>query len=122
MRERELEILEKPRKLEVRLLRKITQLNRQYRLIRPGDRILVGVSGGKDSLSLARLLWLLKKRLPFEVDVLALRLDPGFPGFDFTDIAAWMKEQGIPYEVVSTNIAETVNSVVAPGKMPCSAA
>ncbi|MBU1534331.1 tRNA 2-thiocytidine(32) synthetase TtcA [Myxococcota bacterium] len=111
----------RPPKLEKKLLQKVGWLNRRYNLIRPGDKILLGVSGGKDSLTLALLLHRLRARVPFDFTLDTITLDQGIPPEDVRRIESWMVARGIPWRLMPTNIQETCEAVVPEGKSPCSA-
>jgi tRNA 2-thiocytidine biosynthesis protein TtcA len=109
------------KKLEKKLLKGIGTLNRQYGLIRPGDLIIVGVSGGKDSLALILLMDKLRKRAPFEFKVLGVTLNIGMEKSESDAIAKWMESHGIEWELLATNIPQTIDAVVEVNKSPCSA-
>jgi tRNA(Ile)-lysidine synthase TilS/MesJ len=82
----------------------------EYSLIDDGDRIAVGISGGKDSLVLLRGLHLLRRFIGKEYELFAVTADMRFGGADgdFSAIAEFCGEMGIPYTVVPTDIAEIV--------------
>lgn len=109
------------KKLEKRILRKIGNLNREYNLIRPGDNIVLGVSGGKDSLGLAVLLQKLMERAPFRFRFKSVTLDTGLTDDAKSKLQDFMGQFNIDYEILPTNIRETVQAVVEPDKQPCSA-
>ncbi len=81
-----------------------------YEMIAPGDRVLVGVSGGKDSVALAVALGRLRSYLGVPYEVQAVTLDPRFGGVegDFTPLAELFAAEGIPYEVRRTDIGPVV--------------
>ncbi len=68
-----------------------------YRMIRDGDRLLLGLSGGKDSLSLLHILAHLQRHAPIHFELGALTVDPLIPGFDPSPLKAYLPELGIPY-------------------------
>ncbi len=68
-------------KLEKRILRRAGEAIRDYDLIGEGDRILVGLSGGKDSWALLEVLELLRRRAPVRFEVHGITIDPGFPKY-----------------------------------------
>ena len=107
--------------LEKHLLRAMGQLNREYHLIRPGDRLLLGVSGGKDSLACASLLRRLQQRAPFVFHVEAVTLDTGIPADVGDRLRAYMAALQIPYELRATNINETIERVVTDPRQVCTA-
>jgi tRNA 2-thiocytidine biosynthesis protein TtcA len=111
----------KLQKLEKLLLRQIGVLNREYKLIRPGDKILIAVSGGKDSLVLAKLFQIMRKKAPFVLDFEAVTIDMGLPEFEKERLSTWMENQKIKYEIIDNDIMETVAKVVPKGKLPCTA-
>ncbi len=110
-----------PKKLEKRLLRRMGWLNRRYNLIRPGDHLVMGISGGKDSLVMALLLQRLAERAPFRFTLEGITLNQGLRSEELERISHWMAGHRIPYTIQETNIAETVAAVVPEGKSPCSA-
>lgn len=79
-----------------------------YHMIEAGDRIAVGVSGGKDSLALLVLLANLRKFYPKPFELEAITIDMGLPGMDFTPVAALCEQLGVPYTVVHTQIGAVV--------------
>ena len=89
------------------LMRKAVQ---DYEMLAPGDRVLVGVSGGKDSVALAMGLALLKAYIGFEFQIVAVTLDPmfGHQPMDTAPLAALFAEKGIEYHVRQTDIGPVV--------------
>lgn len=85
------------RRLYRRMLRTITR----YELIAPGDRILVAVSGGKDSYTLLDMLWTARSRSPFPFEVVAVHLDQRQPGYDGEPLRRWLEAFGAPFEILS---------------------
>ena len=79
-----------------------------YNMISPGDRIAVGISGGKDSLVLLAALSHLRRYYPAPFDLEAITIDLGFEGMDFSAVAAMCEELGVPYTRVETDIREIV--------------
>lgn len=99
----EAELKELP-KLEQRLRRKMGTAIAEYDLIESGDRILVGLSGGKDSWALVDLLLSLRRRAPIPFEVETVTIDPGFPGFNPDRIAEACEERGIPHVILPAPI------------------
>ena len=89
------------------LMRKAVQ---DYEMLRPGDRVLVGVSGGKDSVALTMGLALLRDYIGFDYEIQAVTLDPQFGGeaADYTALEALFGAAGIPYEIRRTDIGPVV--------------
>ena len=79
-----------------------------YGMIEEGDRILVGVSGGKDSLVLLMALHHLRSFYPVPFELEAVTIDAGFPGMDFTPVAELCAGLGVPYTCLRTDIKEIV--------------
>lgn len=80
----------------------------EYQMIETGDRIAVGVSGGKDSLLLLLALKELKRFYPKTFEIVGISVDMGFDGMDYSPIAALCEREGIDYQVIKTDIAEIV--------------
>ncbi|MHB8166835.1 MAG: tRNA 2-thiocytidine biosynthesis protein TtcA, partial [Sulfuricella sp.] len=68
-----------------------------FSMIREGDRVLLGLSGGKDSLSLLHVLIALQKKAPVRFELAAATVDPQSPDFDPSPLKGYMAERGIPY-------------------------
>lgn len=90
-----------------------------YSLIEPGDHVLVAVSGGKDSYTMADLLWRAKKRAPFEFKVTAVHLDQAQPGYDGVPLENWLQGSGMPFEIVRRDTYSIVIEKTKPGGTYC---
>ncbi|HJU82622.1 MAG TPA: tRNA 2-thiocytidine(32) synthetase TtcA [Holophagaceae bacterium] len=104
-------------KLEKRILRRVGEAIQDYNLIEDGDRILVGLSGGKDSWALLEVLRLLQRRAPVKFEVHGVTVDPGFPKFDPDRIAEVCETQGVPHHVLSAPIDALIRQ--RPEATPC---
>ncbi len=80
----------------------------EFHMIEDGDKIAVGISGGKDSLALLYALHGLKRFYPAKFELEAITVDLGHPNFDLSRISALCEEMGIHYTIVKTDIAEIV--------------
>ena len=112
----EADLKELPR-LERKLARRLGATNGAYDLIADGDRILVAVSGGKDSWALLDLLERLRKRAPVTFSVDAVTVDPGFPQCNPDPIAEVCERLGVPHHVISAPIDKMVRT--KPEELPC---
>jgi len=88
------------------LLRCVGRAIADYAMIEQGDRILLGLSGGKDSLSLLHILAHLQRYAPINFELGVLTVDPQIPGFDPSSLKAYFAETGIPYFYCSQPIME----------------
>ncbi len=86
------------------LLRQAGEAIKDFDLIREGDRILVALSGGKDSMTLLHLLHDLQKRAPIRFQLAAATIDPQMPGYDPTPLAHWVSGLGISHFLQSYSI------------------
>ena len=102
-----------------RLLSFVRRAVDDYGLIDEGDRIAVGVSGGKDSLTLLATLADLRRFYPKKFDIVAITVDMGFEGGDFTPIVDFCKEIGVEYVIEKTEIARIIFDVRRESN-PCS--
>ena len=87
-------------RLEYRLSRDLKETCERYQLLAPGDRIMVAMSGGKDSYTLFHLLTRLVPRLPFAVELIAVHLDQVQPGYDGAGLRAYLEASGRPFEIL----------------------
>ena len=93
---------------------------REFDLIGEGDRILVALSGGKDSWTLLHILEVLRRRAPVRYDLLAVTVDPGFPGFEAAIIEEHCKASGFPFHLERTRAYEIIPDKLDPRKSFCS--
>src|SRR5690606_11312247 len=107
-------------RLEKKLLQRMKRTCEDHRLLAPGDRILVGVSGGKDSYTLLHLLDQLTPRLPFEVSVIAVHLDQAQPGYDGAPLRDYLEARGKAYEILREDTYSVVIDHVEEGGTYCS--
>ena len=82
-----------------------------YQMLCAGDRVAVGVSGGKDSMALLAALAHLRRYHPSHFELEAVTIDMGFPGMDFAPVAAWCDAHAVPYTLIKTDIREIVFDV-----------
>ncbi|MBO5938030.1 MAG: tRNA 2-thiocytidine(32) synthetase TtcA [Clostridia bacterium] len=90
-----------------------------YEMIREGDKIAVGVSAGKDSLTLLCAMAELRRFYPKKFELCAITVDMGFEGADFSKISALCEELGVPYHIIPTKISQVIFDV-RKEKNPCS--
>lgn len=102
-----------------KLMRRMMGTIEQWSLIEPGDRILVAVSGGKDSYTLLDLLWYAKQRAPFSFEIVAVHLDQAQPGYDGTPLARWLEASGAPFEILREDTYSIVKEGTRPGQAYC---
>jgi tRNA 2-thiocytidine biosynthesis protein TtcA len=106
-------------RLERRLLRAASRAIRDFDLVEEGDRILVAVSGGKDSYTLLHVLLRLRERAPVDFDLVAVNLDQGQPGFPGHVLEEHFRAVGVPYRMLSKDTYSIVKRLVPEGKTTC---
>jgi tRNA 2-thiocytidine biosynthesis protein TtcA len=97
-------------RLEKLLYRSVKDTCERYELLRPGDRIMVAMSGGKDSYTLFHLLTRLVPRLPFSVELVAVHLDQVQPGYDGSGLVRYLEGTGWPFEILREDTYAVVTS------------
>ena len=107
-------------KLEKRLVRLAGQAIGDYRMIEPGDRVMVCLSGGKDSYALLDVLLTLRRRAPVDFDVVAVNLDQKQPGFPAHVLPDYLAARGVPFHIETQDTYSIVTRVIEPGKTLCS--
>ena len=89
-------------------------------LIEPGDRVMVAISGGKDSYTLLHLLERARQRAPVPFEIIAVHLDQGQPGYDGTALEAWLRDEGYEHQIVRKDTYQVVTKVIPEGQTYCS--
>ena len=107
-------------KLSKKILRAAGRANVTYRLVEEGDRILVGLSGGKDSLTLVHLLKHMQRHAPFNFEFLAVTVSYGMPGERYDALSEHCKKYEIPHEIYDTNIFEIAEETIRENSSFCS--
>ena len=107
-------------KLEKRLCREVGRAITDFNMIEEGDRIMVCMSGGKDSYTLLDILRKLQKRAPVKFDIVAVNLDQKQPGFPEHILPDYFKSIGVEYHIENQDTYSVVKRVVPEGKTTCS--
>jgi tRNA 2-thiocytidine biosynthesis protein TtcA len=105
--------------LEQELARELGRCIADFGLIEAGDRIMVCMSGGKDSYTLLHLLERARRKAPIPFSLLAVHLDQGHPGYDGSPLAAWLAGRGFEYRILREDTYSVVKAHVPEGKTYC---
>ncbi len=106
--------------LEARVAKKTTKAIVDYDMIADGDRIMVGLSGGKDSWALLKVLDVLRQRAPISFSLVAVNVDSGYKEFKHALIARTCEERGWEYRIEHTDIGELIEEMLDVDQTPCS--
>ena len=107
-------------KLEAKLARKVTKAITAFDLIDDGDRVMVGLSGGKDSWALMQVLDVLRRRAPFGFSLIAVNVDSGYEQYKHHEISRSCESRGWEYRIEHTQIGEVMDDVLDADATPCS--
>ena len=106
-------------KLRKRLRRQVGKAIADFNLIEPGDRVMVCVSGGKDSHAMLELLIALRDSAPVSFEVVAVTLDQKQPGYPEEVLPAYLETLNIPFYILERDTYSVVRSVIPEGKTTC---
>jgi tRNA 2-thiocytidine biosynthesis protein TtcA len=106
--------------LEARIGKKTTRAITDFNLIEDGDRVMVGLSGGKDSWALLQILDKLRQRAPIDFSLVAVNVDSGYKEYKHDLIAKTCEARGWEYRIEHTSIGEVMDDLLDAGATPCS--
>jgi tRNA 2-thiocytidine biosynthesis protein TtcA len=106
-------------KLQKRLRRQVGQAIQDYRMIGEGDRVMVCVSGGKDSYGMLEILLGLQKSAPVNFELIAVNMDQKQPGFPEHVLPEYLSERGVPFHILEKDTYSVVKSIIPEGKTTC---
>jgi tRNA 2-thiocytidine biosynthesis protein TtcA len=106
--------------LESRIAKKTTKAITDFHLIEDGDRVMVGLSGGKDSWALLQMLDELRKRAPVRFSLIAVNVDSGYKEFKHDLIAKTCRERGWEHRIEHTSIGDVMDDLLEANATPCS--
>jgi tRNA 2-thiocytidine biosynthesis protein TtcA len=107
-------------RLEKHLRTLVVKASKDFGLLEPGDRILCGLSGGKDSYAMMWLLREVQKKSPFDFTLVGVNLDQGHPGFEQRVIADWCEAEGFEHHMIQRDTYSVVKSKIPEGRTYCS--
>ncbi len=107
-------------RLEKRLVRLVGQAVADYDMIENGDRVMVCLSGGKDSYAMLEMLRILRARAPLSFDLVAVNLDQKQPGFPEHVLPDYLRGQGVPFHIENQDTYSIVQRLIPEGKTTCS--
>jgi tRNA 2-thiocytidine biosynthesis protein TtcA len=106
-------------KLEKRLCREVGRAISDFNMIVPGDRVMVCLSGGKDSYGLLEILLLLRERAPIDFEIIAVNLDQKQPGFPERVLPDYLTKRGVKFHIEEQDTYSVVKRVIPEGKTTC---
>src|SRR3954452_8545907 len=106
--------------LEARVAKKTTKAIVDYEMLENGDRVMVGLSGGKDSWALLQALDVLRQRAPIRFSLVAVNVDSGYKEYKHELLASTCQARGWEYRSEHTNIGQTIDDILDDGATPCS--
>ena len=107
-------------KLEKRLCRQVGQAIVDFNMIEAGDKVMVCLSGGKDSYSMLDVLMKLRERAPIDFELVAVNLDQKQPGFPEEVLPNYLSKIGVPFHIENQDTYSIVTRVIEEGKTMCS--
>jgi tRNA 2-thiocytidine biosynthesis protein TtcA len=107
-------------KLAKRIRRQVGEAIADFKMIEEGDRVMVCLSGGKDSLGMLDVLLSLKEKAPVNFELIAVNLDQKQPGFPERVLPEYLESRGVPFRIVEQDTYSVVKRVIPEGKTMCS--
>ena len=107
-------------KLHKRLCRLVGQAIGDFNMIEDGDKVMVCLSGGKDSYALLDILMTLRERAPIHFDIIAVNLDQKQPNFPADVLPAYLSKLGVPFHIENQDTYSIVKRLIPEGKTTCS--
>src|SRR5688572_26017645 len=106
--------------LEAKVARNVTKAIHDFNLIEDGDRVMVGLSGGKDSWALIQILDVLRKRAPISFSIIGVNIDSGYEDFQHGTLKGTCEARGWECHIEHTSIGEVMDDLLGANTTPCS--